>query len=105
MVTLASTQKENALKSGKYHQVSIATQNCTSHSLDCTDVVVFHCGTSLNGNELLTSGGRVLAVSAAAPSLEEALFSVYAAIDRISFEGKAYRRDIAHRRAGYSFSD
>lgn len=63
----------------------------------CIDVVVFHCGTSRNGNELLTAGGRVLAVSAVAPSLEEALSSVYTAVDKISFEGKVYRRDIAHR--------
>ncbi|KAG9314197.1 phosphoribosylglycinamide synthetase [Chiua virens] len=63
-----------------------------------SDVVVFHCGTSLDGDELVTTGGRVLAVSAAAPSLEEALSSVYTAIHKISFEGMAYRRDIAHRR-------
>ncbi|KAF9229071.1 aminoimidazole ribonucleotide synthetase [Gyrodon lividus] len=62
-----------------------------------SDVVVFHCGTALNGGELVTSGGRVLAVTAAAPSLEEALASVYAAVDKISFAGKVYRRDIAHR--------
>ncbi|KAG8219646.1 phosphoribosylglycinamide synthetase [Butyriboletus roseoflavus] len=62
-----------------------------------SDVVVFHCGTSLNGDELVTTGGRVLAVSATASSLEEALSSVYTAIDKISFEGKVYRRDIAHR--------
>ncbi|KAF8140443.1 phosphoribosylglycinamide synthetase [Boletus edulis] len=62
-----------------------------------SEAVVFHCGTSLNGDELVTAGGRVLAVSAVAPSLEEALSSVYTAIERISFEGKVYRRDIAHR--------
>jgi phosphoribosylamine--glycine ligase/phosphoribosylformylglycinamidine cyclo-ligase len=62
-----------------------------------SEVVVFHCGTSLNGDELVTTGGRVLAVSAAAPSLEEALLSVYTAIDKISFEGMVYRRDIAYR--------
>ncbi|KIJ65022.1 hypothetical protein HYDPIDRAFT_39670 [Hydnomerulius pinastri MD-312] len=62
-----------------------------------SDVVVFHCGTTLKENELVTSGGRVIAVTAAAPTLEEALASVYAAVDKISFEGKGYRRDIAHR--------
>ena len=61
-------------------------------------MVVFHCGTSSNGDELVTTGGRVLAVSAAAPSLEEALSSVYTAIDNISFEGMVCRRDIAYRR-------
>ncbi|KAF9244514.1 phosphoribosylglycinamide synthetase [Melanogaster broomeanus] len=69
-----------------------------------SDVVVFHCGTARKGHELVTSGGRVLAVTAAAPSLEEALASVYAAVDKISFEGKGYRRDIAHRALGVAKS-
>ncbi|KAI6007171.1 phosphoribosylglycinamide synthetase [Pisolithus albus] len=60
-------------------------------------VVVFHCGTALKDNQLVTSGGRVMAVTAAAPSLDEALALVYTACDKISFEGMAYRRDIAHR--------
>lgn len=75
------------------------------HLLVLAEVVVFHCGTSLNGDELITTGGRVLAVSAAAPSLEEALFSVYTAIDKISFEGMVYRRDIAYRQARSCSSD
>lgn len=61
------------------------------------DVMVFHCGTSTNGNDLVTSGGRVMAVTCCALTLEQALSQVYAAIDKISFEGKFYRRDIAHR--------
>lgn len=44
-----------------------------------------------------TSGGRVIAVSAFAPTLKEALDAVYAAVDKVDFEGKTYRRDIAHR--------
>ncbi|KAI6118969.1 phosphoribosylglycinamide synthetase [Pisolithus croceorrhizus] len=60
-------------------------------------VVVFQCGTVLKDNQLVTSGGRVMAVSAAAPTLEEALALAYAACDKISFGGMAYRRDIAHR--------
>ena len=75
------------------------------HLLASADVVVFHCGTSLNGNELVTSGGRVLAVSAVASTLQEALSSVYTAVDKISFEGKVYRGDIAYRRARFHSSD
>lgn len=60
-------------------------------------VVVFHCGTALKDNQLVTSGGRVMAVTAAAPTLDEALALVYTGCDKISFEGMAYRRDIAHR--------
>jgi len=63
------------------------------------DVVVFHCGTLMNGNDLVTSGGRVMAVTCSAPTLEQALAQVYTAVDKISFEGKFYRRDIAHRQA------
>lgn len=88
------------VSSGKYHRTKTAF-----HLLVWTEVVVFHCGTSLSGDELVTTGGRVLAVSAAAPSLEEALSSVYTAIDEISFEGKVYRRDIAHRRAIFRSSE
>jgi phosphoribosylamine-glycine ligase len=58
---------------------------------------VFHAGTSVSDNRLITSGGRVLAVSAYATTLQEALNAAYAGIDKIDFEGKTYRRDIAHR--------
>ena len=58
---------------------------------------MFHCGTALKDDKLVTSGGRVIAVTATASTLEEALALAYAATDRISFEGKAYRRDIAYR--------
>lgn len=60
-------------------------------------VVVFHCGTILKDDKLVTSGGRVIAVTAAASTLEKALALAYAAADKISFEGKVYRRDIAYR--------
>jgi Phosphoribosylamine-glycine ligase len=59
--------------------------------------VVFHAGTTASGNEILSSGGRVLAVTAYAPTLKEALDAVYFGVDKVSFEGKTYRRDIAHR--------
>lgn len=58
-------------------------------------VFVYHAGTTLDdeGN-VLTNGGRVLDVTAIAPSFEEARNKVYQACDRISFEGKTYRHDI-----------
>lgn len=61
------------------------------------DVVVFHAGTVASNDEILTAGGRVLVVTAYAPTLQEALDTVYAGVDKVSFEGKTYRRDIAHR--------
>lgn len=61
-------------------------------------VQVYHAGTSLSSSgTLITDGGRVLAVSAAAPSLAEALRLAYQGVEAIEFEGKIYRRDIAHR--------
>ena len=60
-------------------------------------VEVFHAGTSLLDGSYLTNGGRVLAVTAAADSLEDALRLAYEGIGRIHFEGMYYRRDIGHR--------
>jgi phosphoribosylamine--glycine ligase len=60
-------------------------------------VQVFHSGTSPAGSEVVTSGGRVLGVTAAADSLEQALARAYQALGEINFEGMYYRRDIGHR--------
>lgn len=60
-------------------------------------VQVFHSGTAAANGEIVTNGGRVLGVTAAADSLEKALESAYAAIGQIRFEGMYYRHDIGHR--------
>lgn len=60
-------------------------------------VVVFHAGMKMEGDQLVTSGGRVLGVSATGGSLKEALARAYEAADKIKFEGKYYRRDIGAR--------
>jgi len=60
-------------------------------------VQVFHSGTSLQDGQILTAGGRVLGVTASAPSLQEALDRAYQAMGEIHFEGIYFRRDIAHR--------
>jgi phosphoribosylamine--glycine ligase len=60
-------------------------------------VQIFHAGTSLVGGRMLTAGGRVLGVTAAADSLEHALAHAYQAMAEISFEGIYYRRDIGYR--------
>lgn len=59
------------------------------------EVVVFHAGTSLVDDRLVSSGGRVLAVSATGKSVGEARARAYRACDEIEFEGGFYRRDIA----------
>lgn len=60
-------------------------------------VTVFHAGTRLEEGRLLTSGGRVLNVTATAPQLEQAIFHAYKAVDRIKFDGARVRTDIAHK--------
>jgi phosphoribosylamine--glycine ligase len=67
-----------------------------------TDVAVFHSGTAVKDGALVTSGGRVLAVSATGDDLRLALGRVYAAMENIRFDGMYYRRDIGHRALGKS---
>ena len=62
-----------------------------------SDVVVFHAGTVKAKDLVQTSGGRVIAVAAYAPSLQEALDRAYQGVRQVNFDGKVYRRDIAHR--------
>ena len=58
------------------------------------DIVVFHSGTKKDGNDILTNGGRVLGVCAKAKDVESAAKRVYENIEKISFDGKHYRKDI-----------
>ena len=61
------------------------------------DVVVFHAGTATGDGEIVSAGGRVLAVSAEGETLQQALDRVYAALYQIHFDGMIYRRDIGWR--------
>lgn len=61
------------------------------------DIVVFHAGTKMKGKDIVTNGGRVLGVSATANTLEEALRKAYKAIEKISFDGIQYRKDIGKK--------
>lgn len=61
------------------------------------ELIVFHAGTVREDNRIFTSGGRVLAVTAVACSLEQARDMIYDEIDKIRFEGAHYRKDIGHR--------
>jgi phosphoribosylamine--glycine ligase len=62
-------------------------------------VKILHAGTRLSEGKLLTSGGRVLGVTAAGRTLEDALATVYNAAARIRFEGMHYREDIGAQAA------
>jgi phosphoribosylamine--glycine ligase len=61
------------------------------------DCVVFHAGTTLQGDTLLTSGGRVLCVTAMADSVRQAQQKAYQVINGIHFDGMQYRSDIGFR--------
>jgi phosphoribosylamine--glycine ligase len=55
---------------------------------------VFHAGTARSGDTVVTAGGRVLAVTGTAATIDDARVVAYRAADRIAFEGKTFRRDI-----------
>ena len=58
---------------------------------------IFHAGTKISNDELLTGGGRVLGVTMTAPTLREAVEKVYRAVEVIHFDAMHFRRDIAAR--------
>ncbi len=60
-------------------------------------VTVYHAGTALSDGKLVTAGGRVLDVTAVAPTFEEARAKAYVACELIDFEGKTFRTDIGLR--------
>src|SRR5262245_339942 len=61
------------------------------------DVAVYHAGTASRGSELVTAGGRVLTVVGRGANYGDAIAKAYAGVDRISFEGMQYRRDIGRK--------
>ncbi len=68
------------------------------------DVVVFHAGTKLQNNKIVTNGGRVLGETGLGKTIKKAIDKTYSAVDEISFEGMHYRKDIGEKavRAGNS---
>ena len=60
-------------------------------------VQVFHSGTAKLGNQLVTSGGRVLCAAAVGDSLQESLARAYQAMAEVQFEGIYFRHDIGHK--------
>ncbi|MEI6533424.1 MAG: phosphoribosylamine--glycine ligase [Candidatus Roizmanbacteria bacterium] len=80
---------------GKY------TTNDEIFNLDLvgSDVQIFHCGTEYKENKYYTNGGRVINISANAPTVKEALAKIYSEIgpQKIHFRGMHYRKDIGHQ--------
>ncbi len=63
------------------------------------DVMVFHAATRRDGNDVLTTGGRVLCVTALADNVRQAQQRAYEAVREVQFDGMQYRGDIGHRAA------
>ena len=78
------------------YQTGSAIQGLTDQSAD-SHSAIFHAGTKRDAGRVVTAGGRVLAVTAWAPSLLQAREQVYQAVPSITFDGQHYRTDIAHR--------
>ena len=61
---------------------------------EAKDSIIFHAGTTLKNNNIITNGGRVLSVVSSGKTMIEALEKSYNNIDKINFEGKTFRKDI-----------
>ena len=61
------------------------------------NTVIYHAGDALKDGKLVTSGGRVLGITATADTLKEALQDAYAVAETVDFEGKYMRHDIGKR--------
>ena len=61
------------------------------------EVTVYHAGTARRDGQLVTAGGRVLTVVGRGAGFSEAIARAYAGVQRISFDGMQYRRDIGKK--------
>jgi phosphoribosylamine--glycine ligase len=66
-------------------------------AIDSLDTEVLHAGTEMRGDELVTAGGRVLNVTGLGETVTEARRRAYAAAEKVQFDGKQMRTDIALR--------
>ena len=79
---------------GDYEKGKVITGLKAAENLNAT---IFHAGTKLAGEALVTNGGRVLGVTCLGKNFDEAIATAYEAIPQVQFEGIYYRRDIGHR--------
>ena len=82
------------LVSGGYPEAYKKGMKITGLEDVCPCCIVAHAGTKLDGNDIVTSGGRVIAVTAHGKNIEEAREKAYNNAKKIVFEGKNYRHDI-----------
>ncbi len=79
----------------KSYKKGVEITGLTSGQLD--GVTVYHAGTKIENDKLVTSGGRVLGVTALGDSLADALKKSYEAVENIHFDNAHYRKDIGKR--------
>lgn len=79
----------------KSYPKGIEINGLTDGQLD--GVTVYHAGTKRDGDKLVTSGGRVLGVTALGETIEDALAKSYAGVEKIKFDGAHYRKDIGQK--------
>ena len=79
----------------KSYPKGIEINGLTDGQLD--GVTVYHAGTKRDGDKLVTSGGRVLGVTALSETIEDALAKSYAGVEKIKFDGAHYRKDIGQK--------
>ncbi len=84
---------------GKYEKGKLIKGLSEAESIP--GVIVFHAGTKEEGGKFYTNGGRVLGVTALAPTLPEAINKAYEAVEKIHFEGAHYRKDIGQKAFKY----
>ncbi|KAI9208830.1 phosphoribosylglycinamide synthetase [Polychytrium aggregatum] len=82
---------------GGYPNAYAKGKPITVHQSTTPDVSVFHAGTAISNGQLVTAGGRVIAVTAVADTLEKAIHLARENVSLIQFEQMHYRRDIGHR--------
>ncbi len=61
------------------------------------NIIVYHAGTKEEDGKIITAGGRVLGVTAISSDLKTAVADAYKAVDKVNFDNKYFRKDIAHR--------
>jgi phosphoribosylamine--glycine ligase len=95
---VATTMAVSGGYPGEYEKGMVINLN-SNHSIS-DDVIIFHAGTKSIDEKMVTNGGRVLAATAYGNSITEAAKKSRSALEKITFEGMYYRKDI-----GYEFDD
>ncbi|MCL2053235.1 MAG: phosphoribosylamine--glycine ligase [Oscillospiraceae bacterium] len=96
------------MASGGYpqgYQTGLFISGLNNKGQSAPDITVYHSGTKFEGNDFLTSGGRVLGITASGKTLDEALEKTYSAVKKINFKDSFYRNDIGQLQRGLRTKD